>query len=167
MLFVAQNSRLAAAAVADRAALGRARVLQNWVYLSILVIFLLVAAALAVMLDRAVIRPLHRLREASDEVARGDHSHRIEPSGPADLRALATAVDGMRSELVEALETSRSAQAVAARQAADLDTQAAELRRSNAEAWSSSPTSPRTTCRNPCGWCALHQLLGRRYRGQL
>ena len=133
VLFAAQNSGLAAAAATDRAALGRARVLQNWVYATILVVFLLATAALAVMLDRAVIRPLHRLREASDEVAGGDYSHHIRPSGPADLRALSTAVEGMRSELVTALETSRAAQAIAARQAADLDAQAAELRRSNGE----------------------------------
>ena len=46
---------------------------------------------------------------------------------------MSAAVEGMRSELVTALDASRDAQAVAARQAADLDTQAAELRRSNAE----------------------------------
>jgi signal transduction histidine kinase len=132
-LSAAQNAHLAAEAVADRAALGRARVFQNWVYVAILVIFLLAAAALAVLLDRTVIRPLHRLRTASDEVADGDYSHHIEPSGPADLWALFAAVERMRSELVTALEASRAATAVAARQSADLDTQAAELRRSNAE----------------------------------
>ncbi len=112
--------------MADRAALGRARVFQNWVYVAILVVFLLAAAALAVLLDRTVIRPLHRLRAASDEVAGGDYSHHIQPSGPADLRALSAAVEGMRSELVTALDASRAAQSV-------LDAQAAELRRSNAE----------------------------------
>ncbi|MDX6338522.1 MAG: hypothetical protein QOG05_5862 [Streptosporangiaceae bacterium] len=132
-LSAAQNAHLAAHAVADRAALGRARVLQNWVYVTILVVFLLAAAALAIMLDRSVIRPLHRLRAASDEVAAGDYSHQIRPTGPADLRAVSAAVEGMRSELVTALDASRAAQDVAARQAADLDAQAAELRRSNGE----------------------------------
>ena len=126
VLFAAQNTHLAGQVVADRAALGRARVFQNWVYLTILVVFLLAAAALAVLLDRTVIRPLHRLRAASDEVAGGDYSHHIQPSGPADLWALSTAVEGMRSELVTALDASRAAQSV-------LDAQAAELRRSNAE----------------------------------
>jgi signal transduction histidine kinase len=132
-LSAAQNAHLAADAVTDRAALGGARVLQDWVYVSILVVFLLATAALAIILDRAVIRPLHRLRAASDEVAAGDYSHQIRPSGPADLRAVSAAVEGMRSELVTALDTSRAAQDVAAGQAADLDAQAAELRRSNAE----------------------------------
>ena len=133
VLFAAQNAHLSAQAAADRAALGRARVFQNWVYVAILVVFLLAAAALAVLLDRTVIRPLHRLRAASDEVAGGDYSHHIQPTGPADLWALFAAVEGMRSELVAALEASRAAEAVAARQSADLDAQAIELRRSNAE----------------------------------
>jgi signal transduction histidine kinase len=132
-LFSVQNTHLAAASHADRASLARARSVQDAVYVAILAAFLLAAAALAVLLDRAVIRPLHRLRAASDLVAEGDYSHHIRPTGPADLRAVSAAVEGMRSELVTALEISRDAQAVAARQAADLNAQAAELRRSNGE----------------------------------
>jgi signal transduction histidine kinase len=133
VLFAAQNAHLAAVSVSDRASLGRARNVQDAVYVIILLAFVLAAAALAVLLDRAVIRPLHRLRAASELVAEGDYTHHIRPTGPADLWAVSAAVEGMRSELVTALEASRDAQAVAARQAADLDTQAAELRRSNAE----------------------------------
>jgi signal transduction histidine kinase len=132
-LFALQNTHLAVASHADQASLARARNVQDAVYAVILLAFVLAAAALAVLLDRSVIRPLHRLRAASELVAEGDYTHHIRPTGPADLRAVSAAVEGMRSELVTALEASRGAQAVAARQAADLDTQAAELRRSNGE----------------------------------
>jgi len=106
---------------------------QNWVYAAILAVLLLVSGVLAVALQRAVVRPLRRLNAAARHVADGDYSHHIEPAGPADLWSLAVAVEAMRSALVSALDASRAAAEVTARQAADLDTQAIELRRSNAE----------------------------------
>ena len=78
------------------------------------------------------LRRLHSLREASELVAEGDYSHHIQPAGPADLgRGRGRRRDAQRAGLSPG--DSRAAQAVAARQAADLDSQAAELRRSNAE----------------------------------
>ncbi len=133
VLFAVQNAHLAAAATRDRAALRRAQVVQDWTYAAILTVILLAAAAVIVLLQETVVRPLNRLQAASRRVVGGDFGHRIEATGPADLRAVAADVEEMRSGLVEALDDARTAQDVASRQAADLDAQADELRRSNAE----------------------------------
>ena len=132
-LFAVQNAHLAAVATRDRADLRRVRVVQDWTYAAILAVFLLAAAAVIVLLQETVVRPLNRLQAASRRVVGGDFGHRIEATGPADLRAVATDVEEMRSGLVEALGDARTTQDVASRQAADLDAQADELRRSNAE----------------------------------
>ena len=87
--------------------MARDRTLQDWAYAAILAVFLLVSGALAVALQRAVVRPLRRLNAAARLVADGDYSHRIEPGGPADLWSLAMSVEGMRSALVSALDASR------------------------------------------------------------
>jgi signal transduction histidine kinase len=133
VLFAAQNHQLAEASAAASASVAADRTQQDWVYAAILAVFLLVAAGLAVALQRAVVRPLRRLTAAARLVADGDYSHRIEPGGPADLWSLAVSMEGMRSGLVSALDDSRTAAEVTAQQAADLDAQAGELRRSNAE----------------------------------
>jgi signal transduction histidine kinase len=132
-LFTTQNSHLAEAASHDRANQGTIRRENDLAFIVIGVVFLLAAGALTVVLHRAVVQPLSRLRTASRDVVGGDFSHRIEPTGPADLHAVALDVEAMRSELVKALDDARAAHEVAARQAADLDDQAEELRRSNAE----------------------------------
>jgi signal transduction histidine kinase len=132
-LSAAQNAHLAAAASDDKASLGGTRNVTDLTFTLILIVFLLAAAALTLVLHNAVVRPLSRLRAASRRVVSGDFGHRIEPGGPADLRAVAADIEAMRSELVAALDDARSAQQVAGRQAADLDAQAAELLRSNAE----------------------------------
>ena len=133
VLFAAQNQHLAEASAAGSASVAADRTRQDWVYAAILAVFLLVAAGLAVALQRAVVRPLRRLTAGARLVADGDYSHRIEPGGPADLWSLAVSMEGMRSGLVSALDDSRAAAEVTAQQAADLDAQAGELRRSNAE----------------------------------
>jgi signal transduction histidine kinase len=132
-LFATQNAHLAAQVARDDARLNDFRSVQNWVYVTILVIFLIAAAAVSLVLHNAVVRPLSRLGARARRVAAGDFGTVIEPAGPADLRAVAADVEAMRSELAAALGDARGAREVALRQAADLDAYAAELSRSNGE----------------------------------
>jgi signal transduction histidine kinase len=132
-LFAAQNAHLAAAAARDSAHLNGVRTAQNWVFAGILAVFLLTAGGLSLVLRGAVVRPLSHLGARARLVAGGDFGQTIEPTGPADLRAVAADVEAMRRELAAALEDARTAREVALRQAADLDASAAELGRSNAE----------------------------------
>ena len=132
-MFAVQNGRLATVAVQDQANLARLRTVQDQVFAVILMVLLLASGALAMLMHMAVVRPLGRLRAASRLVAGGDFDLRISPAGPADLQAVAADVEAMRGELAAALVDARTAQQIAAGQAADLDTYAEELRRSNAE----------------------------------
>jgi len=133
VLFTAQNSHLADAAASDSASLGSIRSVNDWSFITILVVFLLASAALALVLHNAVVRPLGRLGAAARHVVRGNFGRRIEATGPRDLRAVAADVEAMRRELAGALEGARAAQETSARQAEDLDAQAADLLRSNAD----------------------------------
>ncbi|HEX6854610.1 MAG TPA: ATP-binding protein [Streptosporangiaceae bacterium] len=132
-LFDTQNRHLADQVAQGSASLGRTRAVINWTFILVLIVFLAAAGALAVVLNVAVVRPLSRLRTSARQVVAGDFEHRITVTGPADLRAVAADVEAMRSRLVAAAEAARAAQEFAASQAADLDEQAAELIRSNAE----------------------------------
>ena len=89
VLFAVQNAHLAAAARRDRAGLNSSRAVIDWTFTGIFVIFLLAAAVMAVVLQKAVVRPLSELRAGARRVMAGDFEHHIEPSGPADLRAVA------------------------------------------------------------------------------
>jgi signal transduction histidine kinase len=132
-LFDTQNQHLADQVIRGSASLGRVRAVTNWTFIIILIAFLVAAGALAVVLNYAVLQPLNRIRSSARRVVAGDFEHRIAITGPADLRAVASDIEAMRSRLVAAAEAARAAQEFAASQAADLDAQAAELIRSNAE----------------------------------
>ncbi|MEU9736749.1 CHASE3 domain-containing protein [Streptomyces sp. NPDC048002] len=133
VLFTAQNRELLQARDDSRSELSHVRTVRDWVLGGLVAAFLLTGVALAVLVHALVARPLGRLRTASRRVSRGDFTHRLPAGGPADIRAMAGDVEAMRLRLVTELEASRVQEEHLSRQAADLDDQAVELRRSNAE----------------------------------
>ncbi|WP_443050825.1 sensor histidine kinase [Streptomyces sp. H27-D2] len=133
VLLSAQNDHLEQAREDARAALEHVRAQRNQVFLAILATFLFSGVALAILLHFTVARPLTALRAAAHRVADGSFDHHIPEHGPADLQAVAQAVEAMRVRVVAALVTSRRNEATLTQQTADLDAQAGELRRSNAE----------------------------------
>ncbi|MCC5033630.1 CHASE3 domain-containing protein [Streptomyces sp. WAC 00631] len=132
-LFTKQNEHIAEAKAEARAELISTRTTRDWVYGLMIISFVLAAIALTVLLRRTVGGPLLALRESSQRVADGEFDHRISAAGPADVRAVALAVEAMRHRIVEELEATRNREARLTQQTGDLDAQAVELRRSNAE----------------------------------
>ncbi|MFJ4205399.1 CHASE3 domain-containing protein [Streptomyces sviceus] len=132
-LWAQQNTDLARAVEKGRAHLIHERHVRDSVLAGMVAVFLLVGVACAVLARVLVTRPLEALATASRRVAGGDFSYVITGRGPADLTAVANAVEGMRWHVVAELEASRAQEQELTRQAADLDEQAVELRRSNAE----------------------------------
>ncbi|MEV8332865.1 ATP-binding protein [Streptomyces niveus] len=129
----AQQEHLGQEQRAARAAFADARTDRDRALIAALVAFLLTGVAITVLVHFTVVRPLDTVRTASRRVAGGDFDHAIPAHGPADLRTLAAAVEGMRLRVVSELATSRRDEAELARQAAELDASAVELRRSNGE----------------------------------
>ncbi|MEV4335541.1 CHASE3 domain-containing protein [Streptomyces sp. NPDC049590] len=132
-LFGTQDRHLAEAREHSRNELSHIRTVRNWVLGGMVAAFLLTAVILAVLVHTLVARPLGRLRTASRRVAQGEFQHRLPAEGPADIRAVSDDVEAMRRRLVAELDASRVQHEHLTRQAADLDAQAVELRRSNAE----------------------------------
>ncbi len=128
-----QNRDLADAVEDGQTELADGRTLRNATFGAMVAALLLAGVALAFVLRLLVARPLQNLREASRKVARGEFEHSIPAGGPADITAVGRDVEDMRQRIVTELEASQRQQDVLSRQAADLDAQAVELRRSNAE----------------------------------
>ncbi|WSR81441.1 ATP-binding protein [Streptomyces erythrochromogenes] len=129
----AQQARLDRIQADARTTFGEARSQRDHILLAIVVAFLLAGSALAVLLHVGVLRPLALVRTASQRVADGAFEEEIPLRGPSDLRALARAVEAMRHRTVADLNASRRYAERLDRTAAELDAQAVELRRSNAE----------------------------------
>jgi len=132
-LFAVQNAHLAQARATSFSDLRRVRAQRNWVFSLMAVGFVVLALLTILLTRRLVIRPLDMLRSSSRRVASGDFEHAISENGPADLQAVARDVDVMRQQILAELNSSREQERQLAEQAADLDAQAVDLRRSNAE----------------------------------
>ncbi|MEU2156204.1 ATP-binding protein [Streptomyces sp. NPDC019396] len=127
------NADLLADRNAARSEMHRTRAAHNWLFAGMLGAFVVIALGLAVLLYKAVARPLTSLRLASQRVADGDFDRPIEPAGPADIQHLADVVESMRRRVITALGESRTRADLLAQRTAELDEQTVELRRSNAE----------------------------------
>ncbi|MFI7113545.1 CHASE3 domain-containing protein [Nonomuraea sp. NPDC050227] len=128
-----QDDRLAKARQRAQEELRQVEQVRNLAFVVMLILFLVAGVAMAVLLRRSIGRPLDELREAARDIAAGDFDRAIPVSGPADIREVARDVESMRTKIVFALEEFRKQHVVLREQAAGLDAQAEELRRSNAE----------------------------------
>lgn len=132
-LFDIENADLEAA---KSAAVGELNVMRNWrdrVLIVMVAVFVAGSILLALLMRRAVTRPLAVLAAACRRIASGDFTHRIVPQGSKDLRQIARDIDNMRGRIVTELDISRSDRARLTSQTEALDAQAIELRRSNAD----------------------------------
>ncbi|MDI5971131.1 CHASE3 domain-containing protein [Streptomyces sp. SL13] len=155
-----QQTRLRAQQVSTRAELNHIDTERDVVFVVIAGVVLLLAVLIFVGLRRVVTGPLDRLSQDVRRVSRGDFNHPVEGAGPADLRRLASDVNTMRERL--------AAELVFTNRARDqLDEQAADLRRSNAELEQFAYVAShdlQEPLRKVASFC---QLLERRYAAQL
>ena len=125
-LFGVQSANLQAIRDEYAAELNYVRGWRDTVLVAMIVAFFVTAILLAVLVQRAITRPLGVLAEQCRRITEGDFGEKIVPRGPSDIRAIAMDVENMRQRVVAELETSQQARAL-------LDEQTIELRRSNAE----------------------------------
>ncbi|WP_319431637.1 sensor histidine kinase [Mycobacterium sp. RTGN5] len=125
-LFDTQNQRLATARTDALAQLNTAQAWRDRVLGGIIAAFLITGFVIAILSRNAITRPLEALAAACRRITSGSFGDHIVPQGPKDIRAIAADVEEMRGRIVDELEATRSARE-------QLNEQAGELRRSNAE----------------------------------
>ncbi|MFE2087631.1 CHASE3 domain-containing protein [Streptomyces sp. NPDC059460] len=125
-LYGTQQKHLDAARNRARAQLNDARTIRDRAMIALVIGFALAVISLSMLFNRVVGRPLSVLAADSGKVRAGAFRHRIEVHGPSDVRAVAAAVEDMRSRLVSELDEAQERESLLAQQTE-------ELRRSNSE----------------------------------
>ena len=127
------------------------------------VIALVIVVALinaTTMLRQTVTRPIGALARRVRRVAQGDFDRQVRSRGPRDIAELAADIDSMRERILQELAASREAHA-------QLDAQARELERSNAELEQFAYVASHDLQEPLRKVASFSQLLEQRYKGQL
>ncbi len=104
-LFDAENATLSSLTQDSRDDLDRARQQRTWVLTAMVITFFVTVAVLLMLIRFLVLRPLELLKGSARRIAEGGFDEPIVPTGPGDLRELATAVENMRERIVGELNT--------------------------------------------------------------
>ena len=125
------------------AALNDSAAVLDGVFIAVAVGLAAIVVLLALGLRATVIRPLHRLAAEARQVADGDFEHEVTLTGPREVTDLAADVNSMRERILQELAATGDANTV-------LHGRTPRSWSARTPSSSSSPTSPRTTCRSRC-----------------